>query len=141
MTETTELGIGDLAREFDITTRTIRHYEDIGLLKPQRRGQTRIYSPSDRTRLRLILRGKRLGFSLEESRAIVDLYDPAHGNVEQLQALTGHIQQQREKVTRQLRDINKMIKSLDEAETACRKALKKARKNAPKAGGKKSGKT
>ncbi len=140
MTDSMAFSIGDLAREFDITTRTIRHYEDIGLLKPQRSGQTRIYSPEDRTRLRLILRGKRLGFSLEESRAIVDLYDPAHGNVEQLQTLTEHIQQQRQKVTRQLRDINKMIKSLDEAEAACRKALKKARKNAPKSGGKKSGK-
>ncbi len=140
MTDSMAFSIGDLAREFDITTRTIRHYEDIGLLKPQRSGQTRIYSPEDRTRLRLILRGKRLGFSLEESRAIVDLYDPSHGNVEQLQTLTEHIQQQREKVTRQLRDINKMIKSLDEAEAACRKALKKARKNAPKSGGKKSGK-
>ena len=59
-----EYSISQLSKEFDITTRTIRHYEDLGLLAPARRGQTRIYSPADRTRLRLILRGKRLGLSL-----------------------------------------------------------------------------
>lgn len=126
MAETTEFNIGQLAQEFGVTTRTIRHYEDVGLLQPQRRGQTRIYSPADRTRLKLILRGKRLGFSLEESREIVDMYDPAHDNVEQLQALLRRIQHQRDKLNRQLDDINKMLASLDEAESGCRKALKEA---------------
>jgi DNA-binding transcriptional MerR regulator len=60
--------ISDLAREFGVTTRTIRHYEEVGLLNPARRGQARVFSAADRTRLKLILRGRRLGFSLEESR-------------------------------------------------------------------------
>jgi DNA-binding transcriptional MerR regulator len=129
MTIHQEFNIGELAREFDITTRTIRHYEDLGLLKPRRQGQSRIYSPADRTRLKLILRGKRLGFSLEESRAIVDLYDPTHGNIEQLQALLDRIGQQRDKLNRQLDDIGKMLASLDEAEAGCRAALDKAQEH------------
>jgi len=67
--------IGDLSKEFDITTRSIRFYEDQGLLKPTRKGQTRIYKQRDRVRLRLILRGKRLGFSLAETGRIFELYD------------------------------------------------------------------
>lgn len=127
MTDSMTFSIGDLAREFCVTTRTIRHYEDIGLLKPQRRGQARIYSTADRTRLKLILRGKRLGFSLEESRDIVEMYDPEHGNVEQLQKLMGRIGDQREKLNHQLCDIAKMMESLNEAEAECRSALKLAR--------------
>src|SRR5690554_7011730 len=72
----TSWGIGELAREFDVTTRTIRFYEDEGLLQPRRRGQTRIYSSADRTTLKLILRGKRLGFSLAESRQLIQMYNP-----------------------------------------------------------------
>ena len=75
-TVTVEYSISDLCKEFDITTRTIRHYEDLDLLSPSRRGQSRVYTPSDRTRLRLILRGKRLGLSLEDSRQIIDMYEP-----------------------------------------------------------------
>ena len=127
MADQPEFNIGELAREFAVTTRTIRHYEDIGLLKPMRRGQNRVYSPADRTRLKLILRGKRLGFSLDESRAIVDLYDPAHGNKEQLQALLAGIQQQRDKLNAQLSDIHQMLSSLDDAEENCRKALMQSR--------------
>ena len=82
-----EYSISQLSKEFDITTRSIRHYEDIGLLSPARRGQTRIYNPADRTRLKLILRGKRLGISLEDSREIIDMYEPGKNNVEQLQKL------------------------------------------------------
>ena len=70
--------ISDLAQEFDLTTRAIRFYEDMGLLQPNRQGaggRTRVYSPRDRTRLRLILRGKRLGLSLVETKEIIDLYD------------------------------------------------------------------
>lgn len=123
MADHSEFNIGELAREFGVTTRTIRHYEEVGLLQPMRRGQTRVYSPADRIRLKLILRGKRLGFSLDESRAIVDLYDPAHGNKQQLQALLERIQQQRDKLNNQLTDIQQMLLSLDEAEDNCRKAL------------------
>ena len=115
--------ISELAREFDITTRAIRFYEDKGLLAPARRGQTRVYSPEDRVRLMLILRGKRLGFSLDESRAIIDMYDPAHGNVEQLQRLLEHIEQKRAQLQQQLRDIHSLMSELDEAETRTRAAL------------------
>ncbi len=124
-TKIAEYGISDLSREFEVTTRSIRHYEDIGLLTPQRRGQTRIYTPTDRTKLKLILRGKRLGFSLEESREIVEMYDPDQGNITQLNRLLERIQIQREKLKHQLNDINTMRYDLKEAEAACRKALNK----------------
>ena len=68
--------ISDLARELDITTRAIRFYEEQGMLSPERRGQERIYSPRDKVSLKLILRGKRIGFSLAECRELIELYDP-----------------------------------------------------------------
>ena len=117
--------ISDLSREFGITTRTIRFYEDKGLLSPERRGQTRIYSPEDRVRLKLILRGKRLGFSLDESREIIEMYDPAHGNVEQLQRLLDGIEQKRAQLQQQLRDIQSLMGELDEAEERARASLAK----------------
>ena len=129
MTENTqqmhvEFSISQLSKEFDITTRSIRHYEDIGLLSPARRGQTRIYSPADRTRLKLILRGKRLGISLEDSREIIDMYEPGKTNLDQLKKLIDAIQQQRIKLNRQLDDITKLLKDLNKAETDCVEALK-----------------
>ena len=115
--------ISQLAQEFDVTTRTIRHYEDIGLLAPARKGQTRIYSSGDRTKLKLILRGKRLGFSLEQSRNIIEMYDPASGNKEQLQSLLQGIDQQRQQLKHQLQEINLLMTDLDEAERICRQQL------------------
>ena len=79
--------ISDLSKEFDITTRSIRFYEDQGLLKPKRRGQTRIYSLKDRVRLKLILRGKRLGFSLAETRRLFELYDADKSSTAQLNTM------------------------------------------------------
>ncbi|WP_237068533.1 MerR family transcriptional regulator [Microbulbifer guangxiensis] len=117
--------ISDLSREFGITTRAIRFYEDRGLLSPERRGQARIYSPEDRVRLKLILRGKRLGFSLDESREIIEMYDPAHGNVEQLQRLLQGIEQKRAQLQQQLRDIQSLMGELDEAESRARASLAK----------------
>lgn len=117
--------ISDLSREFGITTRAIRFYEDRGLLSPERRGQARIYSPEDRVRLKLILRGKRLGFSLDESREIIEMYDPAHGNVEQLQRLLQGIEQKRAQLQQQLRDIQSLMGELDEAEARARASLAK----------------
>ena len=76
--------IGDLAREFGVTLRTLRFYEDKGLLKPQRNGVTRLYSKRDRARLKLILLGKRLGFSLTEVKRMIELYDPQGKNQTQL---------------------------------------------------------
>jgi DNA-binding transcriptional MerR regulator len=78
--KTSSYSIRDLASEFDVTTRTIRYYEEKGLLSPKRNGSQRIYSPSDRTKLKLILRGKRLGFSLDESAEIILMYGPGGKN-------------------------------------------------------------
>ena len=116
--------ISDLCKEFDITTRTIRHYEDLGLLSPSRRGQARVYTPSDRTRLRLILRGKRLGLSLEDSRQIIDMYEPGKTNINQLNTLIDAIRVQRTKLNQQLDDISKLLKDLNDAEANCVIALK-----------------
>ena len=119
-----EFSITDLCKESGITTRTARHYEDIGLLSPSRRGQTRVYSSADRTRLRLILRGKRLGLSLEDSRQIIDMYEPGKTNVDQLNSLINAIRQQREKLNQQLDDIGNLLKDLNRSEAACIDALK-----------------
>ena len=119
-----KFSITDLCKEFEITTRTVRHYEEIGLISPSRRGQTRVYSPADRTRLRLILRGKRLGLSLEDSRQIIGMYEPGKTNIEQLNSLIGAIRQQRTKLEQQLDDINNLLKDLNKAETDCLTALK-----------------
>lgn len=115
--------ISDLCKEYKVTTRTVRHYEDLGLLNPTRRGQTRIYSPSDRTRLKLILRGKRLGLSLEDSRQIIDMYEPGKNNVQQLKTLIEAIQLQREKLHRQLDDIHNLMTDLKNAESNCQRSL------------------
>ncbi len=115
--------IGELAREFDVTTRTIRFYEDEGLLKPTRSGQTRIYSAADRTALKLILRGKRLGFSLAESRQLIQMYNP-NANRAQIEALLAKIHERRAQLSQQLRDIEVMQLELDEAEQRCLESLK-----------------
>lgn len=120
--------ISELAREFGITTRAIRFYEEKGMLTPARNGQRRIYSVSDRVRLKLILRGKRLGFSLDESRELIDMYDPAHGNVDQLQSLAEKIEVKEVQLQRQLRDIAGMRKDLVEARKRCQCALQAQRK-------------
>lgn len=115
--------ISELAKEFGVTPRTIRHYEELGLLTPERIGQNRIYSKGDRTRLKLILRGKRLGLSLQESRDIVQMYDPAGNNRQQLQQLMASIQRQKRRLRNQLQDINALLKELDVAEKDCQRAL------------------
>jgi len=124
-----EFSITDLRKEFGVTTRTVRHYEEIGLINPSRRGQTRVYSSADRTRLRLILRGKRLGLSLEDSRQIIDMYEPGKTNIEQLNSLIAAIRQQREKLNQQLDDISNLLKDLKKAEADCINALKINRQN------------
>ena len=116
-------GIGELAQEFDITTRAIRFYEEAGLLEPQRAGKQRVYTEADRVKLKLILRGKRLGFSLAESRELIEMYDPESGNDRQLNALLGKIQQRREQLNAQLEELQLMQVELDEAERRCLAAL------------------
>jgi DNA-binding transcriptional MerR regulator len=118
--------ISDLAKEFDITTRTIRFYEDKGLLSPSRRGQTRIYSAGERTALKLILRGKRLGFSLEQSGEIINMYDPSNNNEEQLTTLLESIRAKRNQLALQLHDIEIMMLELQESEERCLHAIEHA---------------
>lgn len=118
--------IGELAREFGVTTRTIRFYEDEGLITPERRGQARIYSPADRVKLILILRGKRLGFTLAESREVIGMYDPTSGNVAQLERLLSKLAEKRALLRRQLEDIRQMQQELDDVEKRCRDALREA---------------
>ncbi|WP_101757744.1 MerR family DNA-binding transcriptional regulator [Oceanicoccus sp. KOV_DT_Chl] len=115
--------ISDLAAEFDITTRTIRFYEEKGLLKPERNGNNRIYSPADRVALKLILRGKRLGFTLEESRDIITMYHPGQNNADQLHSLISKIREKRGQLEQQLHDLEVMMLDLESSEEKCLLAL------------------
>jgi DNA-binding transcriptional MerR regulator len=115
--------IGDLASEFDVTTRTIRFYEEKGFLKPAREGTRRIYSPSDRTKLRLILRGKRLGLSLDESAEIVLMYGSARNNRKQLEKLIARIRDKQVELKSQQQDMKFMLLDLRNAEDRCLNAL------------------
>lgn len=112
--------ISELAEEFDVTTRTLRFYEDKGLLKPQRRGTTRIYRERDRVRLRLALRGKRLGFSLDECREIIEMYDPIRGDrLSQLKRLQEKITEHRAILLAKREDLNATLKNMAEIEALC----------------------
>lgn len=115
--------ISELADEFDVTTRTIRFYEEKGLLNPRREGTRRIYSPADRTRLRLILRGKRLGLTLDDSAEIIRMYGTTGNNRRQLELLISRIDERRAVLRRQQQDLRAMLGELDKAEAKCREAL------------------
>ena len=115
----------DLAKEFDVTTRTIRFYEAEGLLQPKRNGQTRIYDDADRVSLKLIIRGKRLGLSLAESKELIQLYDPSGANQLQLQRLVDKIHERRDILEQQIEDIQVMQHELDDAEARCIEAMNK----------------
>jgi DNA-binding transcriptional MerR regulator len=115
--------ISDLAREFDVTTRAIRFYEDKGMLSPERRGQTRIYTPADRTKLKLILRGKRLGLTLDESLDIIEMYNPDSDNADQLVKLILKIRERRDYLEQQMHDLEVMMVDLQESELRCLEAL------------------
>ncbi len=119
----TTYSIRDLATEFDVTPRSIRFYEDRGMLSPRRAGQQRVFDESQRVRLKLILRGKRLGFSLEECQQLINLYDPQTGNQVQLQSLLAKIAERRAQLCRQREDIDTTLRELDQAETRCRASL------------------
>ena len=105
--------IGELAEEFGITSRTLRLYEEEGLLDPRREGTRRIYSDRNRVRLRLILRGKRLGWSLSEIRESFDLYDSDHGEEAQLELMLEKLGKRREALKAQRRDIDNALKDLE----------------------------
>jgi DNA-binding transcriptional MerR regulator len=119
--------ITQLAQEFDVTTRTIRFYEDQGLLNPTRNGQMRVYSPRDRVRLKLVLRGKRLGFSLSEIREMLDMYDAEPGESGQLELFLAKINERRGLLQQQRHDIELTLKELDDIEQQCRAQLTKVK--------------
>jgi DNA-binding transcriptional MerR regulator len=119
--------ITQLAQEFDVTTRTIRFYEDQGLLNPARNGQMRVYSPRDRVRLKLVLRGKRLGFSLSEIREMLDMYDAEPGESGQLELFLAKIDERRGLLQQQRHDIELTLKELDDIEAQCRAQLTKVK--------------
>ncbi len=115
--------IRDLAKEFDITTRTLRFYEEKGLLSPDRQGQIRLYNAGDRTRLKLILRGKRLGLDLQESSEIIAMYSPGTNNQKQLRALLAKIEEKKTQLVRQQEDLDAMFQDLTLWEQNCTQAL------------------
>ncbi len=125
--------IRELADEFDVTTRTLRFYEEKGLLSPARNKQTRSYSSADRTRLRLILRGKRLGLSLEESSKIILMYDQSESNEAQLEALIAKIREKRQQLIEQQKDLELMLLDLHDSEQRCLSALSNISAEKPKA--------
>jgi DNA-binding transcriptional MerR regulator len=115
--------ITELAREFGITTRAMRFYEDQGLISPARSGTTRIYSGRDRVRLKLVLRGKRLGFTLKEIANILDMYNAEPGEAGQLQYMLDRLQEQRDVLEKQRDDIDLTLAELDVIESQCRQRL------------------
>lgn len=119
----TTFAIGELARELDITPRSIRFYEEQGLLSPTRTGQNRVYLNKDRVRLKLILRGKRLGFSLAEVKTLFDMYDSNPNSAVQLEAMLEMSEQKRAVLNQQLEDIQMLMTELDDVETRCREEL------------------
>lgn len=116
-------GIADLAREFAVTPRAIRFYEDEGLITPERRGTQRIYSARDRVRLMLILRGRRLGFALKDIRDIIDLYDAPSGEAGQLALMLDKLKERRARLEAQAEDIRLTLTELEEIERQCASRL------------------
>jgi DNA-binding transcriptional MerR regulator len=111
--------ITELTREFDISTRTLRFYEDEGLIQPVRRGRTRLFRPTDRHLIRQILRGKRLGFSINEIREIIQMYKEPPGEVGQLKLMIQRMHEKREHLRQKRRDLEDTLAELDQAEEAC----------------------
>ncbi|KPK08697.1 MAG: MerR family transcriptional regulator [Betaproteobacteria bacterium SG8_39] len=118
-----EYSIGELAREFDVTPRTIRFYEDQGLLAPRREGQRRIYTQRERTRLKLTLRGKRLGLSLSEIRELIDMYEPGRDERPQLERFLAALESHRGALEQQRTDIEAQLSEIAVFEKRVRKQL------------------
>ena len=111
--------ITELTREFDVSTRTLRFYEDEGLINPVRRGRTRLFRPADRHLLKQILRGKRLGFSINEIREIIQIYREPPGVVGELKLMIQRIEEKREELRQKRRDLEETLSELDQAEESC----------------------
>lgn len=117
--------ISELAHEFEITPRTLRHYEELGLLTPKRKGNVRVYNHKDKFRLALTIRGRRLGFSLSEMRELFELYDAEHRSRPQLYSMVAMIDEKRANLRQQQEDITKVLAELDAAEIKARDTLEK----------------
>ncbi len=115
--------ISELAQEFGVTTRTLRHYEDQGLVTPRRDGINRIYSHRDRVRLKLALRGKRLGFSLSELRELFQLYDLANDERRQLEEFAVKLERRRSQLEQQREDVEVMLNEINFFATQCQRLL------------------
>ena len=124
-TERAEFSISELAREFDVTPRAIRFYEDQGLLMPRREGQRRVYTPRDRTRLKLTLRGKRLGLTLSEIRELIDMYEPGRDARPQLERFLAVLESHRASLAQQRADIEAQLAELQSFEKKVRKQLRR----------------
>ena len=116
--------IGELAREFGVTTRAIRFYEDCGLLDPQRAGRNRVYSARDRTRLKLTLRGKRLGLKLAEVKELVDMYESKRDTGPQLRRFLGVLARHRSQLEQRLGDLQTTLAEVLAQEAEARRLLK-----------------
>src|SRR5947207_14192570 len=124
-TERAEFSISELAQEFDVTPRAIRFYEDQGLLAPRREGQRRVYTPRDRTRLKLTLRGKRLGLSLSEIRELIDMYEPGRDARAQLERFLAVLESHRATLLQQRADIEAQLSEIQTFEKRVRKQIKR----------------
>jgi DNA-binding transcriptional MerR regulator len=125
--ERAEFSISELAREFDVTPRAIRFYEDQGLLSPRREGQRRIYTLRDRTRLKLTLRGKRLGLTLAEIRELIDMYEPGRDDRPQLERFRDVLEMHRRSLLQQRADIEAQLAEIQTFEKRVGQQLKKRR--------------
>ena len=117
--------ISELSKEFDITPRTIRFYEDQGILSPGRQGRNRVYVARDRTRLKLALRGKRLGLQLSEIRDLIDMYDGPRDTTAQLKHYLSVLQSQRATLEQQKHDIEEILGEIATQEDQCEMLLSK----------------
>jgi DNA-binding transcriptional MerR regulator len=125
---TTTYSIGDLAREFDLTTRAIRFYEDLGLLQPTRSGRSRVYSGRDRTRLKLTLRAKRLGLSLTEAKDIIEMYDSPRDTGAQLTRFLDVLALHRQQIEDQMADLHANLEEIKVHQREARALLAKGGK-------------
>ncbi|WEX87332.1 MerR family DNA-binding transcriptional regulator [Sinorhizobium garamanticum] len=111
--------ITELTREFGISTRTLRFYEDEGLIHPERRGRTRLFRQADRHLIKEILRGRRIGFTIAEIREIIQVYKDPPGEMGQLQLLMTRVEEKREELRQKRKDIDDTLAELDNVEEAC----------------------
>ncbi len=125
-TQRSEFSISELAREFDVTPRAIRFYEDQGLLAPRRDGQRRVYTPRDRTRLKLTLRGKRLGLTLSEIKELIDMYEPGRDERPQLERFLAALESHKASLLQQQADLEAQLSEIQAFEKRVRKQLRRS---------------